>query len=371
MENKPIPSPHHRQNNPSEIPSRMQAAQKNVTLKDIAEAAGVSKVTVSRALRNQPVLPESTRRRIQNIAISMGYKPDPQITELMARLRSKRPTRQKSTLAVLWDSTFELDWNTFQGGINPVMGIRQRASELGFNLNEIFLERGKVTGKQLNRILWNRGITGVIIVGLGLPNSTIDLEWDRFSTVTIGYTVNNPNLPRISTDHFHAMTTIMANLHKLKYRRIGLVVSMQMDERVEHNWRAGYLVYNSLHPPMHNIPMLISPGLKKSEFERWLNRYTPDVIISGGDNDIVLQWLTEMKIRLPKDLGYVNCHLKPGSSSTQNITGMDHREIAKGRAAVDMVVNQVQSSQRGLYEHPPTLLLPAKWIEGGTTHPQD
>lgn len=47
-----------------------------VSIKDIAQAAGVSHSTVSRALSNSPLIPESTRRRIQRIAQKMGYAPN-------------------------------------------------------------------------------------------------------------------------------------------------------------------------------------------------------------------------------------------------------------------------------------------------------
>lgn len=47
-----------------------------VSIKDIAQVAGVSHSTVSRALSNSPLLPEATRRRIQRIAQRKGYTPN-------------------------------------------------------------------------------------------------------------------------------------------------------------------------------------------------------------------------------------------------------------------------------------------------------
>jgi len=47
-----------------------------VSIKDVAKAAGVSHSTVSRALSNSPLIPESTRRRIERIAQKMGYSPN-------------------------------------------------------------------------------------------------------------------------------------------------------------------------------------------------------------------------------------------------------------------------------------------------------
>jgi DNA-binding LacI/PurR family transcriptional regulator len=47
-----------------------------VSIKDIAKAAGVSHSTVSRALSNNPLIPEKTRQRIERIASKLGYTPN-------------------------------------------------------------------------------------------------------------------------------------------------------------------------------------------------------------------------------------------------------------------------------------------------------
>ncbi len=47
-----------------------------VSIKDVAKAAGVSHSTVSRALANNPLIAEPTRRRIQRVAQKMGYAPN-------------------------------------------------------------------------------------------------------------------------------------------------------------------------------------------------------------------------------------------------------------------------------------------------------
>ncbi len=45
-----------------------------VTLQDIADALGVSRNTVSKAINNTGVLAESTRQKVLEKAIEMGYK---------------------------------------------------------------------------------------------------------------------------------------------------------------------------------------------------------------------------------------------------------------------------------------------------------
>lgn len=62
--------------------------KKNVTIKDIARAAGVTHPTVSRALNNHPAISETTRKQIVKLAHEMGYVPN-----ATARGLKTNPTR--------------------------------------------------------------------------------------------------------------------------------------------------------------------------------------------------------------------------------------------------------------------------------------
>ena len=53
---------------------------------DIAYRAGVSQSTVSRALRNSPLVNEETRRRVQEIAKELNYKVDKNASSLRTQL---------------------------------------------------------------------------------------------------------------------------------------------------------------------------------------------------------------------------------------------------------------------------------------------
>jgi DNA-binding LacI/PurR family transcriptional regulator len=56
-----------------------------VTMEDIAQAAGVHRSTVSRALANSPRVTPATRQRIQQLAEEMGYVPNAAARDLITR----------------------------------------------------------------------------------------------------------------------------------------------------------------------------------------------------------------------------------------------------------------------------------------------
>ncbi|MGQ3050437.1 MAG: LacI family DNA-binding transcriptional regulator [Roseateles sp.] len=61
----------------SAAPLRSTRATGRVTLADVAEAAGVSPITVSRALRGERAVAQELCERVQAAATALGYVPDP------------------------------------------------------------------------------------------------------------------------------------------------------------------------------------------------------------------------------------------------------------------------------------------------------
>ena len=60
----------------------------NITIKDIAKKLGISFSTVAKALKNDPVVAEETRQKVQETAHEMGYFPN-----LMASALRSKSTR--------------------------------------------------------------------------------------------------------------------------------------------------------------------------------------------------------------------------------------------------------------------------------------
>ena len=70
-----------------------------VTQQDIAEAVGLSAVSVSLALRNSSRISAATRDRVQQAAKEMGYSPDPMLQSLSSYRRQSARKPVDSVIA--------------------------------------------------------------------------------------------------------------------------------------------------------------------------------------------------------------------------------------------------------------------------------
>ena len=110
-----------------------------VRMQELADQAGVSRMTVSRALRNSPGVSKATCLRIQALATARGYCPDPLIQRLTSHLAESH--RRNGGHVIAWVNAYP-DRRPWAGQI-PFVSIYQgaaaRAKKLGFHLEEFWL----------------------------------------------------------------------------------------------------------------------------------------------------------------------------------------------------------------------------------------
>src|SRR5689334_18987265 len=91
-----------------------------IRLKDIAVRAGVSIMTVSKALREAPDVAAATRARIRQIAQQMGYVPD----SAAQGLRTRKTKLFGAAVSSLTNPLYS----------EALLAIEEQASELGYDI---------------------------------------------------------------------------------------------------------------------------------------------------------------------------------------------------------------------------------------------
>jgi DNA-binding LacI/PurR family transcriptional regulator len=130
-----------------------------MTMAQLADLAGVSKVTVSRALNDSGVVTDDTRRRIRDLAAAHGYV----INQTARSLSLKR----NDVIAVVVEMQEASQWPDSEPyPLELLAGISERANAEGFNI--------LLTTTQRWMEARARGVDGVVLLGQGSDNAVAD-----------------------------------------------------------------------------------------------------------------------------------------------------------------------------------------------------
>lgn len=340
----------------------------------IAKAAGVSQAAVSKALRGDRTISEATRRHIEAAAEKLGYRQNAFVSSLMAHIRSGRSVQGKGCIAVLVDGESQKEWMSGVGGFyyrQLYRGIAERARALGFSAECFFLKNYAANIGRLDRVLQARGISGLILTPLrGLRTVSAQpavpvpasLSWERYAVCTIAYSWESFTMDRVTTHHRHNVEIAFRTLRERGYARIGMSLPPEAMEGVDYSWRERCLLWYDRLPEKERIPLFVGkPGVTPVNlFKAWLAKWKPEALVCllGHEKD----WLDELGIRLPRDMGMVCVNRPPGA----NFTGIEEQTEVIGAVAVETVVTRIQRNEYGSLSHPRLTLIQGKWAEGET-----
>ena len=338
---------------------------KAANMKRIAELAGVSIATVSLGLRNHPRISAETSERIQKIAAEIGYKPNPMVSTLMAQLRASHPPEYAATLALI-NSFPQRDFRLLSPTASRFFdGCRVRAEKLGYRLEEFWMHEPGMTPKRLSSVLLARGIAGVLIGPLPKGRGQLRLDWPNFASAALGYSVVRPNLHRAVHDQFSGMKSMMSHICRLRYRRIGLAMPEEFDERTNHNYLAGLLVGNHYNAGKLTVGSYIQPNWNKRSFAEWFHAFHPDILVCSNEHPF--KWLQELGVRVPDDVGFALLDWSPRHAF---FAGIDQNTESIGEAAVDLVVGQLHRNERGIPAEAKLVLTAGHWVNGSSVKQQ-
>jgi DNA-binding LacI/PurR family transcriptional regulator len=339
------------------------SAPKVVTLKNIAEKAGVSLMTVSRALRQQGNVSPETQARIRQIADELGYRPHPLVSALMSYRRAAKPAQSHSSLAFITSFRTRDGWRNRKIYQEFFQGAAEAADRHGYRLEEFWLREPGMSAQRLSRILFNRNISGVIIAPLPVSQGHLRLDWEKFSAVTFSYTLARPLLHRVANHQFRSMRLAMRQLRRLGYQRIGLAMPASLDARIGHQWMGAFLMEQRRSPAKdHVAPCLLEDRhWNEANFREWFLRHKPDVIVTQQVK--ILDWLDNLGKKVPGQIGFAHLNCPDASG---RYAGIYQNSVVIGRVGVDFLVSMIQRNERGVPALAHTLLVEGSWVDGAT-----
>lgn len=186
-------------------------SRRSPSIQDIARAAGVANSTVSRALRNSPLISVDVREQIQRIADEMGYMPN----GIAQSLQNQRTDTIGLVVTTIADPFFT----------DVAKGVEEIAQAAGFS---VFLSASHHSPSQEFAVIetfQRRRVDGIIVADSRISQNHVErLMRANVPTVLInGQTEETSGLYSVGIDDYQGAKVATEHLISLGHQRIGYI----------------------------------------------------------------------------------------------------------------------------------------------------
>lgn len=341
-------------------------SQKYVTQKQIAEALGVSSMTVSLALRGHTKISESTRKQVQQMAKKLGYVPDPGLRALADyRSGSRKISSRWNEVALIHNWPSEAMWKESEFYQSWRTELETAAAERGIRISEFWLGPEGERSRAVFRQLRNRGISGVFVAPLSPddPEPILSIPRRGFQVVTFGPEHLFPDYHTVQFDFYENLRLAWKVLWERGCRKIGLMYLAFHGWRTGHAWPAAYYVENLLNPGWHGKcrPLVLQDddiSLRRQAYLNWIAREKFDAVISSYGR--IYEWNQELKN--PPEVAMVNVR-------NPHHQGIDLNLPHMAEIAVELLYMDMQNSLTNRTSPPFRIHVPGKWVDAAKSGP--
>lgn len=320
-----------------------------VTIRDVAEKAGVSIGTVSRVMNNKSGVSKRTRERIIEISEELGYSPHKRVSLTTTQITHLglliRPTEQPLTS------------DPFYGGI--FHGAEKTCQEFHISVSFSTLD---IVNSQLRRppaMINDDRISGIVLLG-ALPYKVVQ-EIDQAVDLPIVLIDNwYPNCAWDSVMIENIMGAYSATKHLIinGHKKITMMSGPDHPSIVERE--EGY----KKAMEEHKLPPLIlnaksrppGDGLSPSDGEIGIVRILEEspettAIFCSNDNQAIgaIMKLHEMGIQVPKDISIIGFdNIITCRYITPPLTTIHVDRTSLGRIAIQSLINRINNPERAI-----------------------
>jgi LacI family transcriptional regulator len=334
-----------------------------MNLRQLAQLAGLSPSAVSLALRNSPKISQATRMRVRQIAERAGYQPDANVVAMMKHLRKPRAVRQQACFGVISFYNHPHPWETSRHLTRIYEGMKQRAIELGYRLEPLWLRAPGMTYRRFRSILDARGIEGLLCFGSPDLEQEFPADLGSYAIVTVGLSIRT-RLHRVTSHFYNDTLNVLDRVYQLGYRRPGLVVGRYEEERSGHAHTAAYLGWCEHRlGPTHALPVHFVDHVESRPLLDWLRRQRPDVVIFVHLYDLLSELRTVLRkqhITVPDKLGVAALsQILDGSG----FSGLQQNQPLMGAWAVELLAARITNRDLGIPANPRIEMVESHWVE--------
>lgn len=313
-----------------------------VTLRDIAQRAGVTSATVSMVINNKPNISEATRRRVLKIAAELHYYPN-----AIARGLATRRTNAIGVIVPNLASSFV---------VRILQGIKSTNRDIDYTVQLFDTVGQKENEVQLfQRLSRERRIDGVILIG----STVTDAELESFSTESVPCVLvsrRSESLSSVYVNNRRGARDATEYLIKKGHRSIACVTcnkqSLPTAERV-----AGYRDALEAHGVGWRESMVVDvPDDDMQSGVRAFERLkvgsakggVSAVFVPAGDTVAigVVKAAKKAGVRVPEDLAVVGFDDIPAAEVVEpTLSTVRQPKLEMGDHAINMIVDAIEGKE--------------------------
>jgi DNA-binding LacI/PurR family transcriptional regulator len=206
-------------------------AQKRVTMRQIAKAAGVSRTTVSFVLNDVPgiaISPE-TRQRIHDAATALNYIPDAAAQSLASR-------RAGAVALVLRQSPHQVVSDAFLAPV--VQGIAAAVKEHGYHV--LIEPLDPLIDANYGDLVRSRRADGILLSGPRLDDEELLRVHEAKIPLVLMGQLPGTTIPFVDVDNVHGAQMAVEHLIGLGHRRIACITNAPLAYTASQDRLTGY-----------------------------------------------------------------------------------------------------------------------------------
>lgn len=306
-----------------------------VTIREVAEAAGVSRSTASRALTGRGYAASTVRQRVREAAHGLGYVPD-------AAARHLRQQASQSIGVLVSDLS-----NPFYAGL--ASGISQQARSRQYTM--MLVDDGglpELEAEAAEAFVAFR-VAGVIVTPVSAEVTTY-LSRQRIPVIEVDRRFAAGACDAVIVDNESAARRVTAHLLELGHRRIALVID-EMHWTTGRDRLAGYQsALASASVPLD--PSLIvaagwDVGATRQEAHKLLSGPQPPTTVFAANNVLaegVWRAAAELGLEIPRQLSLVSFDDVPWMSMVRpGVTAVAQDTVGLGEAAISQLFERIRT----------------------------
>jgi len=335
------------------------------TLRDIAEATGLSLAAVSLALNGRNGVSDETRERVLAAAAEVGY----------VRRAERQPRPARGFIGfVIEQLPFPVFSDIFYGDV--VQGIDQEAHELGFSTGFTVVEPARpveARAKVRQMLLGNRARGLIVIGGSNLIDELVrDLAKQAAPVVLLDNYLYDLPLDGIEMDHLIGGYLATRHLIELGHRDIGFIAGpakyRTLSDRAD-GYRRALLDAGIKRDPGLIVEPGGGSGSKKGyhEMRELLTRRRPSAVFAVSDKAAfgAIDAIREAGLTIPDDISLVGFDdVHESSLLTPPLTTIAVPKRLMGRLAVRLLADRIGLASDGVsaFVKPTKLVVPVSLV---------